>query len=78
MPPRESAIANQQPYCHQQNCVQASRGLVEIDGEMTPPMNGPLAMTRCFESSDPKPFGVTAVPELQMLEIAQNKENFLG
>ena len=51
---------------------------MEIDREMTPPMNGPLATTRCFESSDPKPFGVTAVLELQMLEIAQNKVNFLG
>ena len=40
---------------------------VEIDAEMTPRVNGCLAMTRCFGNFDLKLFSVIAVPEIQML-----------
>ena len=62
----------------EKNRVQASGGSVEVDGEMTPRVNGRLAMTRCFGNFDLKPFGVIAVPEIQMLEIDQDKDNFLA
>ena len=51
---------------------------MEIDGEMTPRVNGRLSMTRCFGNFDLKPYGVVAIPEIKMLEINQKKDNFLA
>ncbi|CAB4032575.1 Histone [Paramuricea clavata] len=62
----------------EKNRVLASGGSVEIDGEMTPRVNGRLAMTRCFGNFDLKPFGVIAIPEIQTLEVDQDKDNFLA
>jgi protein phosphatase 1K len=62
----------------EKNRVLASGGSVEIDGKMTPRVNGRLAMTRCFGNFDLKPFGVIAIPEIQTLEINQDKDNFLA
>ena len=62
----------------EKNRVLASGGSVEIDGEMTPRVNGRLAMTRCFGNFDLKPFGVIAVPEIQIIEINQDEDNFLA
>ena len=62
----------------ERNRVLASGGSVEVDGEMTPRVNGRLAMTRCFGNFDLKPFGVVPIPEIQMLEVDQDKDSFLA
>ena len=62
----------------EKNRVLASGGSVEIDGEMTPRVNGRLAMTRCFGNFDLKPFGVIAVPEIQVVGVDQDEDNFLA
>ena len=62
----------------EKNRVLASGGSVEVDGEMTPRVNGRLAMTRCFGNFDLKSFGVVPIPEIQMLKVDQDKDNFLA
>ena len=62
----------------EKNRVLASGGSVEMDGEMTPRVNGRLAMTRCFGNFDLKSFGVVPIPEIQMLQVDQDKDNFFA
>ena len=67
------------PGCiNEKNRVLACGGSIDWDGEMTPRVNGRLAMTRCFGNFDLKSFGVIAVPEMRTVQINQDQDNFLA
>lgn len=62
----------------EKNRILARGGKIEEDSDMTPRVNGRLAMTRCFGNFDLKPYGVNAVPKIYSVKINQDKDSFLA